>query len=163
MTIEFSLRRRAARSRRLAVLWLVLTAAILVGTYVSLPHLATDLLTSITRIEQPFSKSDSGSKDTAAEPKRPMVSAHIFTLTTLGFAVSAVAFACYLLSRSALIEVDAAARLNGLADAICIAADDIKKFEQACAVFVPKREPRDASILAANDLKVIADTVKQLK
>jgi hypothetical protein len=163
MTIEFSLRRRAARSRRLAVLWLALTAAILVGTYVSLPHLAIDLLTSITRIEQPSSKSNIGSQDTAAVPKRPMVSAHVFTLTTLGFGVSAVAFACYLLSRSALIEVDAAARLNGLADAICVAANEIKNFERASTILVPKPEPRDVSILSANDLKLIADTVKQLK
>jgi hypothetical protein len=92
-----------------------------------------------------------------------MLSTHLFTLTTLGLAVSAIGFACYLLGRSALIEVEAAARLSGLADALCIATNEMKSFEKAAAVLVPKTGSSDPSMVSANDLKIMAETLKQIK
>jgi len=63
----------------------------------------------------------------------------------MGLGAAAIGFACYLLSRSALIELGTAARLSGLADALCISGDEIKQFEKAAAVLVPKPDGANPS------------------
>src|SRR5207244_2696532 len=130
MTIEFSLRRRASRARLLGNLWVCLLAVILVGTFISLPPLASRLLTSVTQITGANPKADGSGKQGAAEPTTPPVSPQVFALTTLGLGVFAVCFGCYFLSRSALIELESAARLRGLADALCLAGGDMAEFER---------------------------------
>jgi hypothetical protein len=51
MTLEFSLRRRAVRSRYMAILWLLLATLILVGTYISLPLIASRTITTFRNLE----------------------------------------------------------------------------------------------------------------
>ena len=138
MTIELSLRRRAVRARFLAILWLCLVAAILTATYISLPALAGKLLASVTTITGASPKTDTTAKDSAQLVAKPAVTPQVFTLTSLALGVFAVSFGCYFLSKTALIELESASRLTGLADALCVAGSDFAKFEKAVALLVPK-------------------------
>src|SRR5437899_6808224 len=125
MTIELSLRRRAIHARCLAGLWLTAAILILVGTYISLPLLVRKTLSAIVEI-------------TGSTQGANTNSTHIVILSTLIAALSVVSFACYLLCRSAFVEIELAARFSGLADALCIVGSDFEQLEKAVAIFVPK-------------------------
>ena len=128
MTLEFSLRRRATQSRCLALLWLGLTIIILVGTYLSIPFVASRALLSVSA-----SMHSSGTAITSPSEGQ----AFYFAMGMLLFGVSAIALACYFLGRSALIELELAARSNGLADALCIAGGNMETLEKASSLLVP--------------------------
>lgn len=163
MSIEFLLRRRAARARWLAALLLLLTTSLLVCAYLSLPKLATDLLMGVNKIDGPPPKADITGKDSVQDPRKALISTHVFTLATMGLGVVTIGFACYLLSRSALLEGENAARLNALADALCVGANDQITFEKAASILVPKTGLGDPATFSANDLKIMAEMLKQLK
>lgn len=138
MTIEFSLRRRATRSRCFAALWLSLAILILVGSYISLPSIASKTLQSVNQIEGSTQNSGSDSKETTVTAKNSFVQLHAFALIILTLCLAAVSFASYLLGRSAFIELELAARFNGLADALLIAGNDFGQLEKAVALLVPR-------------------------
>jgi len=128
MTIEFSLRRRATQSRCLAALWLSLATAILVGTYVSIPAIAGKALVSVT-----------ASMHANTSGPTPTVDMRAFycAMGMLVFGLSAISYACFLLGRSAFIELEVAARSSGLADALCIADGNVETLEKAVKLLVP--------------------------
>jgi hypothetical protein len=156
MTIEFSLRRRATQSRYLAALWLSLSVIILVGTYISLPLVADETLSSIIQIDRQSSRTNSSvSVDTHVQ---------LFAIATLFLGLCAISVACFLLGRSAFVEIEFAARFNGLADALCIAGNDFGQLEKAANLLVPKTKYFSVSkIFSAKDLSALADIIKQAR
>jgi hypothetical protein len=160
MTIEFSLRQRATQSRRFAVIYLGLAIVILVVAYVSFPSIAGMTLKSINQIEGSMANMNSDAS-TMVVAKAPFVSLHIFALIILILCLSAISFASYLLARSAFIEIESAARFNGLADALCIAGGDLKQFEIATAALVPRSKYFPE--LSEKNLKNLLDVVKTVR
>jgi len=83
---------------------------------------------------------------------------------TLVLGLFAVSFACFLLSRSAFIEIELAARFNGLADALCMAGNDLGQLEKAANFLVPKSKYLSVpEIFSAKDLKSLAEFAEQLR
>src|SRR6266850_5518722 len=123
MTIEFSLRRRAVRSRYMAILWLSLATLILVGTYISLPLIASRTIATFRDIQP------------TADNKALHIELYALGVVTL--ALLAIGFACFLLGRTAFVEIELAARFAGLADAVCIAGDSFDHLEKAANLLVP--------------------------
>jgi beta-lactamase regulating signal transducer with metallopeptidase domain len=161
MTIEFSLRRRAARSRYMATLWLALATAILIGTYISLPIIANDTLNAAKSLEaQP-----SGAKNTLQPPvENNAIRIEVYAVSVLALGLLAICFACFLLGRSAFVEIELAARFNGFADALCIAGENFEQLEKAANLLVPKTKflsvPR---IFSPKDVKPILEVLKELR
>lgn len=137
MTIEHSLRRRATQARCLSIIWLSLAVAILIGTYVSLPTVAAKTIVFVSQLKEASPTSTVAVATGNLEPGR-ILQANIFSLGTLLLGLSAVSFACFLLGRSAYVEIEIAARCIGLADALCIAGDDFERLQKAADLFVPK-------------------------
>lgn len=164
MTLEFSLRRRAARSRWLAGIWITLAIAILAGTYMSLPLLTGRLVASVSQAEA--ASDGSGASPTGRMTGLPkvVIPVHLFALIIIGLGLVVISIACYLLGRSALIEIDAATRFGGLADALCLAGNDLADFERAAAILVPKKTLLGGTKSTAfADLKSLSDVLKTLK
>src|SRR5882762_9187138 len=130
MTIEFSLRRRAIQARYLAILWLSLASIILVATYVTLPVIADRTLRSISKIEIQATETKASTAAHEAVPKT-FTYVQFYALGTLALGLFAISFACFLLGRSAFIEIELAARFSGFADALCIAGDNFEQLEKA--------------------------------
>ena len=141
MTIEVSLRRRARKARWLAVVWLVLAVASAIGACFALPlwaRIAASLATS----------------------NHDSVLSVSFLL--MGFII--ILIVCYMLARSAFVEIELAARFNGLADALCISGNDFGQFEKAATVFVPKPKYLSAEgKFSSKEIQAIADVLKQLR
>jgi len=118
----------------MASFWLVLATLILVGAYISLPIIANNTLTTVKNIQPPNSQT-AESKATAAD-KVPHTELYALGVLTLG--LLAISFACFLLGRTAFVELELAARFSGLADALCIAGDNLDQLEKAAKFLVPE-------------------------
>jgi len=163
MTIEYSLRRRATQSRWLAIGWLSLAIVILMGTYISLPTVASRTLIFAGQIETPVSDKTNAAVTSKAEGGT-LVHVRLYAVTIVALGLAIVAFACFLLGRTAFIEIEMAARLNGLADALCIAGDNFERLEKAALVLVP--QPGYLSIpefFSANTRESFLEVVKALR
>lgn len=147
MTIEFSLRQRAKRSRFFACAYLCLAVVILIGGFLSLPFIAEKTLRSITQMESVASNA-SGDGNTL----------HIFALIILIVCLLVISFAGFLLARGAMIEMESSVRFNGIADALCLAGDDLQQFEVATAVLVPKTKYFPE--FSEKNLKVLLELLK---
>lgn len=157
MTIEHSLRRRAAKARLFAALWLNIAVIVLVGTYLSLPAIAGQTLAVLSEIEGPSASDGRG----PLSGNSPFANPYVLTLITITLGVVAISCASFLLGRYALTELESAGRLGGIADALCVSGDQFGQFEKAAAVFVPKSH--SASKLTADDLKEIAELAKKIR
>jgi hypothetical protein len=166
MTIEFSLRRRATKARYFAILWLGLAVAILVGTYFSLPSVAGLTINAVNNIEANTTGAGSiGSNDGASAEKKSSANLHLFALTTLVLGVFAIAFACYLLGKFAVMELESADRLRGIADAVCISGNDFAQLEKAADLLVPKGQSvsSNSKFVSTDDLKDLAEILQKLR
>jgi hypothetical protein len=159
MTIEFSLRQRAAKARWLATMWLSLAVIVLAACYISFPLIADETLRSVNQLESCIANSGNGSAPTTE--KSTIVQFHVFAIIILILCLFAVSFASYLLARTAFIELESAARFIGLADAICIAGDDFDKLQKAATLLVPtsKYFPE----LSEKNLKSFLEIVKSTR
>jgi hypothetical protein len=155
MTIELSLRRRATQSRCLALLWLSLAIIILVGTYISIPSIASKALVSVS----------ASLHTNISGPTSPVeMQAFYCAMGMIVFGLSAIAFACFLLGRSAFIELEVAARSNGLADALCISDGSLESLEKAANLLVPKGKYfAIPDILSRKDRESFIEIVKLLR
>jgi hypothetical protein len=163
MTIEFSLRRRARQARCLAVVWLSLASAILVVTYITLPVIADKTLGSISKIELQATGFKSGA---ISRDMDPQIFTHIqfYALGTLALGLFAISFACFLLGRSAFVEIELAARFSGFADALCIAGDNFEQLEKAANILMPSTKYLSVpEIFSTNDLKSLVEILKQIR
>lgn len=155
MTLEFSLRRRATRSRYLALLWLSVAIIVLVGTYVSIPFVASRALLSV-------SASIHSNNTATTSPSEGQ--ALYFAMGMLLFGLSAIALACYFLGRNALIELEMAARSNGLADALCIAGGNMDTLEKASSLLVPRgRYSENSDALSKKERESMIELIKLLR
>ena len=95
-----------------------------------------------------------------------MADAHIqfFAIGTLILGLFVISFACFLLSRSAFVEIELAARYGGLADALCIAGNDFEQLEKAVNLLVPKAKYLSIpEIISPKNLSSLADVIKQAR
>ena len=85
-------------------------------------------------------------------------------MVTLSFGFFGIMFASFLLGRASLFEMAVAARLGGLADALCITGNNINDLEKAANIVVPKAKHLSVpEILSAKDFKEMAETLKPMK
>jgi hypothetical protein len=163
MTIEFSLRRRATQARCLAILWLSLAVVILVTTYFSLPIVADKTLSSLSKVELQTTGVKSTVSSDPADAKA-FFRVQLYAMGTLVLGLFAISFACFLLGRSAFVEMELAARFGGFADALCIAGDDFDQLEKAANLLMPSTKYLSVpEIFSTNDLKSVVDVVKELR
>lgn len=154
MTIEFSMRRRAAQSRYLAILWLSLAVVILVGTYTSIPMVAQKISRSIATSE---------SSASVSSDERMPTHIQVYTVGTLALGLLVVSFACFLLGRSALVEIELAARFNAFADALCISGGDVVLLEKFANILMPNTKYlSDPELLPLKDVGSLVELMKQL-
>lgn len=163
MTIELSLRRRSTQARCFASLWLILATLILIGTYLSLPYIAHKTLNYVSQIEGQFPVPTGGA--TIGDLKtKTFLQMEVVTLVTLVLGLFAVSFACFLLGRSAFVEIELAARYSGLADALCIAGDNFERLEKAAALLVPKaKEFSIPEMFLPKDREAFVELLKLLR
>lgn len=134
---------------------------ILVGTYISLPTIAGKTLDTVSKVSSTASISDS----TGATGERDAKTAgQWYALGTLALGLFAISFACFLLGRSAFVEIEIAARCSGFADALCISGEDFAQLEKAATMLMPSTKYLSVpEIFSTNDLKSVVDVLKQLK
>jgi hypothetical protein len=163
MTIEFSLRRRATQARCLAILWLILATIILIATYISLPLIANKTLSSINRIELQ-SVAAEGTRTPDTLDSKTFFRGQLYVMGTMLLGLLAISFACFLLGRSAFVEMEMAARFSGFADALCIAGDNFEKLEKAANLLMPSTKYLSVpEIFSTKDLKSIVEILKQVR
>lgn len=101
MTIEQSLRQRAKHARCLAALWLFLAVSILVGSYVSIPTVGTKVAGFMDGSSNTPNSVSKGPEDDHLQ---------IAILGVIGLGLFVVSSASFLLGRTALVEIELAAR-----------------------------------------------------
>jgi hypothetical protein len=138
-----------------------LAIIILVGSYISLPAIAGKTLQSVNQIEGSPPSAGGDGKDTPVGLKNSFAQLHAFALIILALCLVAVSFASYLLGRCAFVELELAARFNGLADALLIAGDNFEQLEKAASLLVPR--PKYFPELSEKSLKTFLDIVKNLR
>jgi hypothetical protein len=162
MTIEFSLRRRAKYSRRMAVFWLSLATLILVGTYISLPLIANKTLSTIRTLEL----ETTGSRTMSAQPTADSASTRVelYSIGVLALGLLAVCFACFLLGRTAFVEIELAARSAAFADALCLAGENFDQLEKAANLMLPGTKYLSVpEIFSTKDLSSLLEVLKEIR
>jgi hypothetical protein len=161
MTIEFSLRRRAARARYMAILWLVSAILILIATYVSLPLIANSTIRAINGVD--LQSSEAGSITPQPRESKPPHT-ELYSIGVLALGLLAVCFACFLLGRTAFVEIELAARFSGLADALCISGENFDQLEKAVNFLVPGTKYLSVpEIFSTKDLDSVVQILKELR
>jgi hypothetical protein len=143
----------------MAVVWLALAILILVGTYISLPRIAQTSLGVVHTIEE-------GSPRSTEQPRVSIQQSHseIYSIGVLTLALLAVLFACFLLGRTAFVEIELAARFAGLADALSVAGESLEKLEKAANILVPGSKYLSVpEIFSTKDLGSLLNAVKELR
>src|SRR5271166_946820 len=162
MTLEFSLRRRAQRARYMAVFWLALATLILVGTYISLPFIANHTFSAIHTMEMESSASKTGITQTTVDARGPHI--ELYAIGVLALSLLAVCFACFLLGRTAFVEIELAARFAAFADALCLAGENFDQLEKAANLLMPGTKYLSVpEIFSTKDLDSLAEIVKALR
>jgi len=145
----------------MATLCLALATAILIGTYISLPIIASNTLSAVKSLEaQP-----SGAKATSQAPlENNATRIEVYAVSVLTLGLLPVGFACFLLGRSAFVEIELAARFDGFADALCIAGENFDQLEKAANLLVPVTKYLSApKIFSPKDLKPILEVLKEVR
>jgi hypothetical protein len=161
MTLEYSLRRRSVHARVMAFVWLSLACLVLGAAAGSLPWLAQKTWENALAVEiSPLNVKSDLPAGPASGEQRPIVWSVLIALE-----MSLLGSACYVFARAGFSEVDLAARYNGLADALCVAGDDLGRLEQAAAILVPKASglKTGAAAFSAKDVQSLAELVKPFK
>jgi hypothetical protein len=95
-----------------------------------------------------------------AESKNSHV--EIYAIGIVGLGLLAVCFACFLLGRTAFVEIELAARFGGLADALCLAGEDFGQPEKAASFLVPGTKYLSVpEIFSTKDLSSVVDILKR--
>jgi hypothetical protein len=161
MTIEFSLRRRAKLARLIAVIWLALATAILTGASGFLPCVATQMLESVSKGDRSPSGGNAVVTGVVQPEKTAFSHAEVFVVVIVALGFFGVAFVGFLLGRASLFEMALAARLSGMADALCIVSNDVDELEKAAGILVPKAKHLSVpEILSAKDIRELVEVLK---
>jgi hypothetical protein len=103
-------------------------------------------------------------KDAAVVDKEQSALTRAFALVTLCSAIVAIGSACFLLARSAFIEIELAVRYVSLADALCLTGANLSDLEKITVLLVPKPRYLSASqAFSPKDLRALAEVIKQSK
>jgi hypothetical protein len=146
----------------MAVFWLTLATLILVGTYISLPVIANHTLSAIHAMEMESSASKTAMTQPAVDAKGPHV--ELYAIGVLSLSLLAVCFACFLLGRTAFVEIELAARFAAFADALCLAGENFDQLEKAANLLLPGTKYLSVpEIFSTKDLDSLADIVKALR
>jgi hypothetical protein len=87
----------------------------------------------------------------------------VYTVGTLALGLLVVSFACFLLGRSALVEIELAARFNAFADALCISGGDVVLLEKFANILMPNTKYlSDPELLPLKDVGSLVELMKQL-
>ncbi len=146
----------------MAVLWLALATLILIGTYLSLPVIANHTLSVI----QAEGSEQAPSGASAKFPVTDTRSTHteLYTVGILGLSLFAVCFACFLLGRTAFVEIELAARFLAFADALCLAGQSFDQLEKIANLLLPGTKYLSVpDIFSVKDLDSVVEIVKQLR
>jgi hypothetical protein len=88
----------------------------------------------------------------------------IYAIGIVALGLLAVCFACFLLGRTAFVEIELATRFGGLADALCIAGEDFAQLEKAVGFLVPGTKYLSVpEIFSTKDLSSVVDILKELR
>jgi hypothetical protein len=140
----------------MAVIWIGLSVLILIGTYISFPLIADITLKHIIQFEGLLSGTNLDMSIST--------NTYLYAIATLILEVFAIAFASFILGRSALIEIEIANRFYGLADALCIAGRDFGQLEKAIQLFVPKAKYISVpELISSKNISALLDIVKETK
>jgi hypothetical protein len=146
----------------MAAFWLSLATLILVGTYISLPLIANGELSAIHSIE--VESAGSRTPITAPSPAGTAIHSELYAVGVLALSLLAVCFACFLLGRTAFVEIELAARFAAFADALCLAGDNIDQLEKFANLFVPGTKYLSVpEIFSIKDLDSVVEIMKQLR
>ena len=146
----------------MAILWLSLATIILIGTYVSLPAIANSTIRMISSIEPQSSGIKPSPTQPTAESKAPHI--ELYAIGVLALGVLAICFACFLLGRTAFVDIELAARFGGLADALCISGENLDQLEKAASFLVPGTKYLSVpEIFSTKDLGSALEILKELK
>ena len=122
------------------------------------------MLNSVSKSDGSPSSGNAIVKDDGRGEKATFTHVEVFVLVTLALGFSGITFVGFLLGRASLFEMALAARLGGLADALCITGNDIDELEKAASIVVPKAKHLSIpEILSAKDIKELAETLKPAK
>jgi len=166
MTIEYSLRRRATHARYFAIVLLCIAAVVLVATCFSLPAIAGKTLDYLQQFQGARAETGSADgRDQSLGPEKTSDWLQLFALTTLVLGVSSVSFACFLLGKTAIMEMQLAGRLYGIADALCIAGNDLGQLEKAVVFLVPKGQGSflNSKVVSTEDTKALLEILRKLR
>ncbi len=164
MTIELSLRRRSTQARVFAIVWLTIAAALLVGTYVSLPFVAGKTLDSVEQIERRGVANAPSPGVGAPVETNKSTTLQAFALTTLVLGVLAASLAGYLVGKAGFMELERAGKLSGLADALCLAGNDFGQFEKAATILMLKSKfASGSSSISQDDIKSLLEVLRRLR
>jgi hypothetical protein len=147
----------------MAILWLNLAITILVGTYISLPLIANGTLQTFHAVQVDQSTAaKANASQIGPENKAPHL--EMYAIGVLALGLFAICFACFLLGRTAFVEIELAARFVGVADALCIAGEDFDQLEKAVNLLVPGTKYLSVpDIFSIKDLGSVVDVMKELR
>jgi hypothetical protein len=143
----------------MAVFWLTLATIVLVGTYISLPLVANRTLRAVHTMEVE-------SRTSTTQPTVDAKPAHVelYAIGVLALSLLTVCFACFLLGRTAFVEIELAARFAAFADALCLAGDNFDQLEKAVNLLVPGTKYLSVpEIFSVKDLSPVIDALKELR
>lgn len=88
----------------------------------------------------------------------------LYTIGVLALGLIAVGFACFLLGRSAFVEIELAARSIGFADALCLAGENFDHLEKVANLLVPGTKYLSVpEIFSTKDLKSVLEILKEVR
>lgn len=153
--LESSLRSRASRAKYSSAVCLSLSVVTLIFAYISLPWFIDKALFSIVSFEIDVS--------TVTIATSNDLYIRVFSIAVLFVGIAAIAFACYLLSRFAFIQLELSVRFNGLADALCICGNDLALFDKASIIFAPKTKYVSDVFTSKYITQIASEVLKQAK
>jgi hypothetical protein len=162
MTLEYSLRLRAKHSRYMAVVWLALATLILVGTYFSLPSIANKTFRAIHSSEAQAAETKTSGAQVNVDTKASH--AELYAVGVLALSLFAICFACFLLGRTAFVEIELAARSVAFADALTLAGENFDQLERVANLMLPGTKYLSVpEIFSTKDLGTVVELLKQLR
>lgn len=139
----------------MAAFWLALASLILISTYLSLPLVAGGTLRA-------FNSAFSFEMQTQSPSITPHV--ELYATGVLALGIFAICFACFLIGRTAFVEIELAARFLALADALCLAGSNLEQLEKAANFLLPGTKYLSVpEIFSVKDLDTVATIIKDLR
>jgi hypothetical protein len=127
------------------------------------PIIANSTLSAIHTVEMESSGlRTSINAQSTADTKAPHI--ELYSIGVLALSLIAVCFACFLLGRTAFVEIELAARFAAFADALCLAGENFDQLERAANLLLPGTKYLSVpEIFSTKDLNSVVDLMKELR